>query len=121
MAGVTDPRKRKSPLQKAKISLVSMSPSLRIFEVAQCRSGVSPDIEENSLAFGLLESGSLGARGARPPKVPSCAPRARHGEIHAALGQFFPSRPARREAVRPRAGALPETFPAPQVYLQKES
>jgi hypothetical protein len=59
MAGVTDPRKRKSLLPKAKISLNPMSPSLRIFEVAKCRSGVSPDIEENSLAFGLLESGSL--------------------------------------------------------------
>jgi hypothetical protein len=42
--------------------------------------------------------------------MPLGAPRARHGEFRAAHGRIFPIAPRGRVAVRPRAGALPETF-----------
>ena len=55
--------------------------------------------------------GSAWSRGARPPRVPSGAPRARHGEVSPAFRRiFFVPGPRGRVPAHSRASALPETM-----------
>lgn len=53
------------------------------------------------------------------PRVPSCAPRARDGEIRAASGRIFFNRPARARGGAPEAGALPETHRSEVIRKSK--
>ena len=54
--------------------------------------------------------GSARSRGARSPRPPSGAPRARHGEFRAAHGRTFSNHPARARGGAPEADAVPGTF-----------
>ena len=78
-------------------------------DFAKQKKGARPSRPCEALVWKPHRCGTTRSRGARSPRPPSGAPRARLGEIPAASGRISFHRPARARGGAPEAGALPET------------